>query len=70
MMDNSVKAFFIIVICGVIGIILAYMEQLMYESEYVLHLYISEAAQLPGLQVVTILIWLLFGCVLAAYVSR
>lgn len=69
-MENAVKAFFIIVVCGVIGMILAYIEQIMFENEYVLHLYLDSAAELPGLQIVSIIIWLLFGCVLAAMVAR
>ena len=66
---NSAIPGLIILICGILGLIMAAILQVLYEEEYQIHLYITEAEQLPGLQIVVIIIFLLAGCVLAALFS-
>jgi len=65
---GSAKPGLIIFVCGLLGLFLAAIEQLAYESEFIFHLYV-EAAELPGLQILTIIVFLLAGCVLAAVTS-
>lgn len=66
---GSAKPGIIILVCGILGLIIAAIEQLAYDEGYILDLYITEAAQLPGLQILTIIVFLLAGCVLAAITS-
>jgi len=47
---------------------MAAIEQLAYDSEYIFHLYVS-SAELPGLQILTIVLFLLAGGALAAISS-
>lgn len=56
----------ILIVCGVIGLLFAVFEYILYEAEWMVHLYITDAADLPGLMGITILIWLIIGAVLAA----
>ena len=56
----------IVIICGFIGFLQAAIVYLLYEAEWMIHLYITDAADLPGLMGLIILIWLIFGAVLAA----
>lgn len=65
---GSAKPGFIILICGIMGLIIAAIEQLAYDNEFIFHLYL-EAAELPGLQILTIIIFLIAGAVLAAITS-
>ena len=67
-MRNSATPGLIILICGIMGLFLAAIEQLAYDNEFIFHLYL-EAAEMPGLQIVTIIIFLLVGGVLAAITS-
>lgn len=67
-MRNSAKPGLIILICGILGLFVAACEQLAYDNEFIFHLYL-EAAEMPGLQIITILIFLLAGGVLAAISS-
>jgi hypothetical protein len=48
----------------------ALIEQMLYNSGYLLDLYLTDASQLPGLMIVTIILWLLIGCVIAALTQR
>jgi hypothetical protein len=48
----------------------ALIEKMLYESGYLLDLYLADASQLPGLMIVTIILWLLIGCVIAAISQR
>ena len=56
----------IIFVCGMLGLIIAGVEQLAYDNSFVLDLFITEASQLPGLQIITIVIFLLVGGILGA----
>jgi hypothetical protein len=63
---NSAKPGLIILVCGLLGLLMAAIQQILYANKYLLDRYITDPAQLPGLQIVTILLFLLIGCVLAA----
>lgn len=65
-MNNSAKAGLIILVAGIMGLLIAAMQQLAYDNGYLLNEYITTAAQLIGLQIVTIVLFLLMGCALAA----
>jgi len=65
---NSAKPGIIILVCGILGLILAAVEQIAFDSEFIFHLYV-EAAELPGLQILTIIVFLLAGGCLAAVTS-
>jgi len=67
-MGNSAKPGLIILICGILGLFMAAIEQLAYDSEYIFHLYVG-ATELPGLQILTIILFLLAGGALAAISS-
>ena len=67
-MGNSAKPGLIILICGILGLFLAAIEQIAFDQEYIFHLYV-EAAELPGLQILTIIVFLLAGGTLAAVTS-
>ena len=67
-MGSNYKAGFIILICGILGLFVAAIQQIAFDNEYILHIYF-EAAELPGLQIITIILALLMGCVLAALSS-
>jgi len=60
----------IIFVAGMMGLIVAAIEQLAYDQEYLLNEYITEPAQLPGLQIMTIVLFFLIGGALAAISSR
>lgn len=67
MAGKAVGAFFLILVCGIIGIVLSIILQLVIENEYVV--IEDAAAQLPGIQIILIVVWLLVGCLLAAFKS-
>ena len=67
-MGNSAKPGLIILLMGILGLFVAAVEQMAFDQEYIFHLYL-EAAEMPGLQIVTIIIFLLAGGVLAAVSS-
>jgi hypothetical protein len=69
-MGSSAKPGLIILVCSLMGLIVAAIEQVAYDQEYLLNEYITEAAQLPGFQILTILFFMLVGGVLAALSSR
>lgn len=63
---ESAKPGFIILICGILGTIISIIEQLAYDNGYLLDSYVTGSDMLVGLQVLTIIIFLLAGGVLAA----
>ncbi len=67
-MGNSAKPGLIILLMGILGLFVAAVEQMAFDQEYIFHLYL-EAAEMPGLQIVTIIIFLLAGGALAAISS-
>lgn len=66
---GSAKPGFIILVSGILGFLLAIIEQLAYDNGYFLDEFITDSAMLPGLQILTIIIFLLAGAVLAALSS-
>lgn len=69
-MDQGVRAALTILVCGIIGMFLAFLESEFYSNGWLLNLYLTDASQLPGLMIVTIFIWLLIGMVIAAITQR
>lgn len=67
-MGNAAKPGLIIFLMGILGLLLAFIEQLAFDNDLIFNLYL-EAAELPGLQILTIIIFLLAGGVLAAVTS-
>ncbi|MCJ7459210.1 MAG: hypothetical protein MUP17_09485 [candidate division Zixibacteria bacterium] len=49
---------------------MAAIEQVAYDNEWVLTVYLTDASQLPGFQIITIVFFLLIGAVIAALTSR
>lgn len=67
-MGNSAKPGIVVLVCGLIGLFVAAIEQIAFDNEIILHLSF-EAADIVGLQILTIVIWLLIGGILAALSS-
>ena len=67
-MRHSATPGLIILVCGILGLFIAAIEQLAYVSEFIFHLYLT-SSELPGLQIMTILLFLIAGGVLAALSS-
>lgn len=65
-MNNNAKPGLIILAAAIMGLIVAAIEQISYDNQYFLNQYVTQASQLPGLQVMTIVLFLLIGCALAA----
>lgn len=55
----------IILVMGILGLFLAAAEQIAFDNDFILNLYI-EAAEVPGLQIITIVLFLICGGILAA----
>lgn len=68
-MGNAGKPGLVIFVFSILGFLVAIIEQICFDNEYLFHLYV-EAAELPGLQIVTIIAFMLGGCVLAALSSN
>jgi hypothetical protein len=69
-MSENAKPGLIILVCGILGLIMAAIEQLAYDSEYFITIYITDISLLPGFQIATIVLFLLIGAVIAALTSR
>lgn len=65
-MGSPARAGLLIFVFGIMGFLMALIEGMAYDNGYLLTMYLSSADQLPGLQIVTIIMALLIGCVLAA----
>lgn len=65
---GSAKPGIVILICGILGLFVAAIEQLAYDNEWMLSIYF-EASEIPGMQILTIILFLLCGGVLAALSS-
>ena len=65
---GSAKPGIIILVCGILGMLVAAIEQIAYENEWIVSIYL-ESAEIPGMQILTILLFLVGGCVLAAISS-
>jgi hypothetical protein len=60
------KAGFIVFVCGILGLVMAIIEQTAYTDGMLLNQYLTSSSMLIGLQVLTIIVALLVGCVIAA----
>lgn len=67
-MGNSAKPGLTILVCGILGIFLAGIEQLMWDNGWVSDLWWN-AGDLLGVQILTIVVLLLIGGILAAISS-
>ena len=66
---NSGLPALILFVFGVVGLLVAAVEQIAFDNEFVLHLYL-EVAEVPGLQIITIVMFLIFGAIAAALFSK
>lgn len=66
---NSGLPALILFVFGIIGLLVAAIQQMAYDNEFILHLYL-EAAEVPGLQIITIVMFLIFGAIAAALFSK
>lgn len=66
---NSATPALIMFVMGIIGLLAAAVEQIAYDQEFVITKAV-EAGELPGLQIITIVMFLIFGAVLAALNSK
>ena len=67
--SNSAKPGIIILLSGILGLFVAAIEQLAYDNNWVIDLYMESAAQVVGLQILTIVLFMICGGVLAAITS-
>lgn len=65
---GSAKPGIIIFVFGILGLIVAAIEQVAHDNSWVLDIYL-EAAALPGLQIMTIVLFLICGGIVAALSS-
>jgi len=68
-LTSEVRAGVIVLFFGLLGMIMAFIEQYLVENSYVLDEFIADSITLPDLQIVTIIFALLVGTVLAALTS-
>ena len=66
---NSAKPGIIILLSGILGIFIASLEQFAYDNSWVIDLYMETSEQLVGLQILTIVWFMIMGSVLAAITS-
>lgn len=64
-MDTDVRAAIYVLGCGLIGIILAAMEKIMYDEGIIIDEFVTGSITLPDLMAFTIIIWLIIGVILA-----
>ena len=65
-MGSSWRGPFIVFVFAIIGFIMALIEQMAYDNSYILNQYITSASMLQGLEIITIVVALLVGSVIAA----
>ena len=69
-MANDFKPAFIVFASAILGFLMAALEYMLYEAEYIIHYYAQSSEEITGLMIVTILVWILLGGVLAAVSQR
>ena len=69
MVGKSGKAALIVVAFAMLGLIISLILEVLYEQQMIIHEYITEAAMLPALQTIIILICILLGIIMAALFS-
>lgn len=65
MARSAGNAGLIVLVFGIVGMIMAYIESVAYTDGYILDLYLT-AESLPGFMIITVILALLIGGVLAA----
>lgn len=68
-MDANIRPGVVVMLFGFLGGILAFIEQYLNENNLVVNAYLGTDITLVALQTVTIIVALLFGCVVAAWTS-
>lgn len=68
-MDRNVSRGLIVLFFGLLGLILAGIEGLLYTQGNVINEFITGSVTIEGVQILTILVSLLFGMVVAVYVK-
>lgn len=65
-MGSSYKAGFIVFTCSLMGLLMAVIEQMAYDNGYLIDQFLTSASMVQGLEVLTIVVAILVGCVIAA----
>lgn len=65
-MGSNEQVFAILLLSGIVGILLAILEQMLYEQGILINEFITGTVTLPAIQLVTILIAELFGLAIVA----
>jgi hypothetical protein len=65
-MGSAYKGPFVVFIMALLGFFMALIEQMAYDSGYMLDQFISSASMLQGFQILTIVVAMLLGCIIAA----
>ena len=66
---NSGTPALILFVFGILGLLAAAVEQIAYDQNFVITK-AMEAGELPGLQIITIVMFLIFGAIAAALYSK
>jgi hypothetical protein len=64
-MNNSGTIALMIFVSGILGLIVALAEGVMWNNNYVFPIFTTDATQLPGIQIMTIVFFILIGSVFA-----
>lgn len=64
-MDTDIKAALYMLGCGLIGILLAAIEYILYMQGTIIDEFVTGTITLPEIMAMTIIIWLIIGAVLA-----
>ena len=65
-MGRNERAFAIPLLCGIIGVVLAIIIQLLYDAEIIIDEFITGTITLREIQAFIIIIWIVVGVLLAA----
>jgi len=66
---NSGTPALVLFVFGILGLLAAAVEQIAYDQNFVITKAV-EAGELPGLQIITIVMFLIFGAIAAALYSN
>jgi hypothetical protein len=69
MARNAATAGMIIFVCCILGLFIDFIEQIAYANGWMINQYITDPSMLPGLQIMTLVVWALAGAILAALIS-
>ena len=62
---NAATPAIIILVMGILGLFVAAMEQIAFDEGWILDLYLL-SSEVPGLQIITIVLFLVVGSIIAA----